>query len=106
MITIGRANLIHDSSRLSAKTTDGRKEFKRLMKDLLPGDTVVVTKLDRLARFKPRSAQHPARTSRAILWLRIAWGKLVRHDHGRTFKRCPKFAPNEVRLVVSAIDPS
>ena len=38
------------SEKVSGKTTDGRKEFKRLMKDLLPGDTVVVTKLDRLAR--------------------------------------------------------
>jgi DNA invertase Pin-like site-specific DNA recombinase len=38
------------SEKVSGKTTDGRKEFKRLMKDLLPGDIVVVTKLDRLAR--------------------------------------------------------
>src|SRR4029077_14764365 len=38
------------SEKVSGKTTDGRKEFKRLMKALLPGDTVVVTKLDRLAR--------------------------------------------------------
>ena len=38
------------SEKYSAKSTDGRKEFKRLMKDLLPGDTVVVTKLDRLVR--------------------------------------------------------
>jgi DNA invertase Pin-like site-specific DNA recombinase len=38
------------SEKVSGKTTDGRKEFKRLMKDLLPCDTVVVTKLDRLAR--------------------------------------------------------
>jgi DNA invertase Pin-like site-specific DNA recombinase len=34
----------------SGKSTDGRPEFKRLMKALNPGDTVVVTKLDRLAR--------------------------------------------------------
>lgn len=34
----------------SGKSTDGRTEFKRLMKDLKPGNTVVVTKLDRLAR--------------------------------------------------------
>src|SRR4051812_25248999 len=34
----------------SGKSTEGRTEFKRLMKDLKPGNTVVVTKLDRLAR--------------------------------------------------------
>jgi DNA invertase Pin-like site-specific DNA recombinase len=38
------------SEKVSGKSTDGRREFKRLMKDLLPGDTVVVAKLDRLAR--------------------------------------------------------
>jgi DNA invertase Pin-like site-specific DNA recombinase len=38
------------SEKVSGKSTDDRKEFKRLMKDLLPGDIVVVTKLDRLAR--------------------------------------------------------
>jgi DNA invertase Pin-like site-specific DNA recombinase len=38
------------SEKISGKTTDGRKEFNRLMRDLLPGDVVVVTKLDRLAR--------------------------------------------------------
>jgi DNA invertase Pin-like site-specific DNA recombinase len=34
----------------SAKSRDGRPEFGKLMKALLPGDTVVVVKLDRLAR--------------------------------------------------------
>ena len=38
------------SEKASGKSTDGRKEFDKLMKALLPGDTVVVTKLDRLAR--------------------------------------------------------
>ena len=38
------------SEKQSGKSTDGRKEFEKLMKGLLPGDTVVVTKLDRLAR--------------------------------------------------------
>lgn len=33
-----------------AKSTKGRREFDRLMKALVPDDTVVVTKLDRLAR--------------------------------------------------------
>jgi DNA invertase Pin-like site-specific DNA recombinase len=35
---------------VSGKSTFGRREFEKLMKALLPGDTVVVTKLDRLAR--------------------------------------------------------
>lgn len=38
------------AEKASAKSTDGRPEFKRLMKALNPGDVVVVTKLDRLAR--------------------------------------------------------
>jgi DNA invertase Pin-like site-specific DNA recombinase len=38
------------SEKASAKSTDGRREFDKLMKVLAPGDTVVVTKLDRLAR--------------------------------------------------------
>jgi DNA invertase Pin-like site-specific DNA recombinase len=38
------------SEKASAKSTDGRPEFKKLLKMLVPGDVVVVTKLDRLAR--------------------------------------------------------
>jgi DNA invertase Pin-like site-specific DNA recombinase len=38
------------SEKASGKSTDGRPEFKKLQKALLPGDVVVVTKLDRLAR--------------------------------------------------------
>jgi DNA invertase Pin-like site-specific DNA recombinase len=38
------------SEKMSGKFADDRRQFKRLMKELLPGDTVVVTKLDRLAR--------------------------------------------------------
>jgi DNA invertase Pin-like site-specific DNA recombinase len=38
------------SEKITGKTTDDRRQFKRLMKDLLPGDVVIVTKLDRLAR--------------------------------------------------------
>src|SRR5262245_16485973 len=34
----------------SGKSTNGRREFDKLMKALNPGDTIVVTKLDRLAR--------------------------------------------------------
>jgi DNA invertase Pin-like site-specific DNA recombinase len=38
------------TEKVSGKSTDGRTEFKRMMRALKPGDTVVVTKLDRLAR--------------------------------------------------------
>jgi DNA invertase Pin-like site-specific DNA recombinase len=38
------------SEKMSGKSADDRRQFKRLMKELLPGDVVVVTKLDRLAR--------------------------------------------------------
>jgi DNA invertase Pin-like site-specific DNA recombinase len=38
------------SEKQSGKTRNGRPEFAKLMKALLPGDTVVVTKLDCLAR--------------------------------------------------------
>jgi DNA invertase Pin-like site-specific DNA recombinase len=38
------------SEKMSGKSTTGRREFDKLMKALLPGDVVVVVKLDRLAR--------------------------------------------------------
>jgi DNA invertase Pin-like site-specific DNA recombinase len=38
------------SEKASGKSTNGRREFDKLMKALVPGDTVVVTRLDRLAR--------------------------------------------------------
>ena len=38
------------SEKASAKSTNGRREFDKLLNALLPGDTVVVMKLDRLAR--------------------------------------------------------
>jgi len=38
------------SEKMSGKSADDRREFKLLMKALLPGDVVVVCKLDRLAR--------------------------------------------------------
>ena len=38
------------SEKQSGKSRSARPEFAKLMKALLPGDTVVVTKLDRLAR--------------------------------------------------------
>jgi DNA invertase Pin-like site-specific DNA recombinase len=38
------------SEKASGKSTNGRHELAKLMKALLPGDVVVVTKLDRIAR--------------------------------------------------------
>jgi DNA invertase Pin-like site-specific DNA recombinase len=38
------------SEKASGKSTNGRHELAKLMKSLLPGDVVVVTKLDRIAR--------------------------------------------------------
>jgi DNA invertase Pin-like site-specific DNA recombinase len=38
------------SEKASGKSTNGRREFEKLKRVLLPGDAVVVTKLDRLAR--------------------------------------------------------
>ena len=38
------------SEKASGKSTNGRPELAKLMRALLPGDTVVVTKLDRIAR--------------------------------------------------------
>jgi DNA invertase Pin-like site-specific DNA recombinase len=35
---------------MSGKSTTGRNEFEKLKRALLPGDAIVVTKLDRLAR--------------------------------------------------------
>src|SRR5260370_37504655 len=38
------------SEKVSGKSTSSRREFDKLMRALLPGDTVTVSKLDRLAR--------------------------------------------------------
>jgi DNA invertase Pin-like site-specific DNA recombinase len=38
------------SEKASAKSTDKRPQFQKMMRDVLPGDIVVVAKLDRLAR--------------------------------------------------------
>ena len=76
------------SEKASGKSTDGRREFNRLMKALNPGDVVVVTKLDRLAR-----SSRDLLNIRGLLWLRQPRGGLVRyhfrhrpvgrHDHVR-----------------------
>ena len=39
-----------EREKASGKSTDGRREFEKLKRVLLPGDAIVVTKLDRLAR--------------------------------------------------------
>jgi DNA invertase Pin-like site-specific DNA recombinase len=69
------------SEKQSGKSTDGRRQFEKLMKDLLPGDVVVVTKLDRLARSSRDLHKHSARTEGAFLRLRKPWGSVVRHDN-------------------------
>src|SRR5436190_19219603 len=38
------------SEKASGKSTNGRPQYAKLMRALVPGDTVVVVKLDRLAR--------------------------------------------------------
>jgi DNA invertase Pin-like site-specific DNA recombinase len=38
------------SEKISGKSVGDRRQFKKLMKDILPGDIVMVAKLDRLAR--------------------------------------------------------
>jgi DNA invertase Pin-like site-specific DNA recombinase len=38
------------SEKVSAKSIDKRVQFQKLMRDVMPGDTVVVAKLDRLCR--------------------------------------------------------
>ena len=38
------------SEKITGKSINGRREFAKLIKAVVPGDTVVVTKLDRLAR--------------------------------------------------------
>ena len=67
----------------SGKSIGGRREFERLMKALVPGDTVVVTKLDRLAR-SSRDLQNILHELQALfLRLPIAWGNVVRHHDRR-----------------------
>jgi DNA invertase Pin-like site-specific DNA recombinase len=46
--------------KVSGKSTNGRREFEKPMNALLPGDIVVVTKLDRLARSSRDLHKHPA----------------------------------------------
>jgi len=57
------------SEKQSGKSRNGRPEFNKLMKALLPGDKVVVTKLDQPGAFQPRPAQHPVRAGKPLCGL-------------------------------------
>ena len=54
------------SEKQSGKNRDGRPEFAKLMKALLPGDVVVVAKLDRLASFSKGIAQYQRRVGKPL----------------------------------------
>jgi hypothetical protein len=69
------------SEKQSGKSCSARPEFAKLMKVLLPGDTVVLTKLDRLARSS--RDLHRAPIGRPRCGLPIAAGGVVRHDLAR-----------------------
>jgi len=66
------------SEKMSGKSTNGRREFERLIKALVPGDTVVVTKLDRLAR-SSRDLHNILHELQEWLRLCFTWRELVRH---------------------------
>ena len=69
------------SEKVSGKSTNGRMQFEKLMKDLLPGDTVMVTKLDSLARSSRDLPNILHELQQLSLRIHIAWGWLVRnHD--------------------------
>ena len=70
------------SEKQSGKSRDGRPEFGKLMKALLPGDTVVVTKLDRLVR--------SSRDLHNMNWMASLWASRVLERHGTT--RLPTLA--------------
>jgi DNA invertase Pin-like site-specific DNA recombinase len=67
------------SEKQSAKSTDGRPEFAKLMKALLPSDMVVVTKLDRLAR-----SSRDLHTTSCTSWRASLWASGVSGRHGAT----------------------
>jgi predicted site-specific integrase-resolvase len=58
------------SEKMSGKNPDGRPEFGKLMKALLPGDVVVVAKLDRLARSSQGLAQSRRGVGKPLRWWR------------------------------------
>jgi|SRR6516162_5533761 len=57
-----------------------RPELGKLMRRLEEGDTVIVCRLDRLARSTRESAQRARRDQQARRWLQVAEGQLGRHD--------------------------
>jgi hypothetical protein len=72
------------SEKASGKSTKGRSEFEKLKRALLPGDTIVVTKLARSPRsIVPRPPQHPPRPRLRRVRLRLPRRSMVRHDHRR-----------------------
>jgi len=71
------------SEKASGKSTNGRREFDRLMKSLVPGDAVLVLKLDRLARSSRDLHNILHELQEQDCGFVSLGGKLVRHDHGR-----------------------
>jgi DNA invertase Pin-like site-specific DNA recombinase len=67
------------SEKQFGKSRDARPEFGKLMKALLPGDVVVVTKLDRLVRSSRDLHKTSCTSWRASLWASAALGR-----HGAT----------------------
>ena len=67
------------SEKASGKSTDGRPEFAKLQKVLLPGDTVVVTKLDRVARSSRDLHSIVHKLDGLSCGFVSLWGELVRH---------------------------
>ena len=65
--------------KISGAKTD-RPELNKLMRRLEEGDTVIVCRLDRLARSTRESAQRARRDQQARRWLQVAEGQLGRHD--------------------------
>ena len=65
------------SEKQSGKNGDGRPEFGKLMKELLPGDVVVVAKLDRLARSSQGLAQYRRRVGKPLSGHPEPWGRVV-----------------------------
>ena len=48
------------TEKVSGKSTNGRTEFKRLMRAVKPGDIVVVISAGQVSTVRPRPSEHPA----------------------------------------------
>ena len=68
------------SETASGAKTD-RLELAKVMRVLQPGDVLVVTRLDRLARLDAGSAQRAACAWRAWRWLQVAGRYVGRYDN-------------------------